>query len=111
MDKTLEILVTNDDGYQARGIHVLADMLRDYGNVTVVAPQEPQSGKSVSLTLDKPIMIDILAKEKAEAGRGSLRVYKLGGTPADCAKLGINLYLHEGRLPASLVNWAQSVHH
>ena len=104
MDKTLEILVTNDDGYQARGIHVLADMLRDYGNVTVVAPQEPQSGKSVSLTLDKPIMIDILAKEKAEAGRGSLRVYKLGGTPADCAKLGINLYLHEGRLPDLLVS-------
>ena len=104
MDKTLEILVTNDDGCQARGIHALAGLLRDYGNVTVVAPHEPQSGKSASLTLDKPIMIDLLTKEKAEGAKGSLRVYRLGGTPADCAKLGINLYLHEGRLPDLLVS-------
>ena len=98
MKKPLEILVTNDDGYQARGIHVLALMLRSYGNVTVVAPREPQSGKSVSLTLDKPLMI-----EQPET-HGSLRVYTLTGTPADCAKLGINLYLHEGRLPDLLVS-------
>ena len=104
MDKTREILVTNDDGYMARGLQALADMLRDYGNVTVVAPREPQSGKSVSLTLDKPLMIDLLKKESAADGRGSLRVYILSGSPADCAKLGINLHLHEGRLPDLLVS-------
>ncbi|MBR5019954.1 MAG: 5'/3'-nucleotidase SurE [Bacteroidales bacterium] len=104
MKQTREILVTNDDGYQARGIHVLAQMLRGYGNVTVVAPREPQSGKSVSLTLDKTLMIDLVEKKRASAERGSLRVYTLTGTPADCAKLGINLYLHEGRLPDLLVS-------
>ena len=52
MEKTREILVTNDDGFMARGIRVLTQMLRSYGNVTVVAPHEPQSGKSVSLTLE-----------------------------------------------------------
>ncbi|MBQ6072777.1 MAG: 5'/3'-nucleotidase SurE [Bacteroidales bacterium] len=104
MENTREILVTNDDGYSALGIRVLAEMLRDYGNVTVVAPREPQSGKSVSLTLDKPLMIELLGEHAAEGGKGSLRAYSLTGTPADCAKLGINMYIHEGRLPDLLVS-------
>ena len=99
MSETREILVTNDDGFRARGIHVLAQMLREYGNVTVVAPYEPQSGKSVSLTLDKPLFIEKPVTEPAAEGLGSLRVYTLTATPADCAKLGINIFLHEGRLP------------
>lgn len=104
MEKSREILVTNDDGFLARGIRVLTQMLRSYGNVTVVAPHEPQSGKSVSLTLDKPMMIDLVEKQPADAQSGSLRFYTLTGTPADCAKLGINMYLHEGRLPDLLVS-------
>jgi 5''/3''-nucleotidase SurE len=104
MEKNREILVTNDDGFRARGLHVLTEMLREYGNVTVVAPYEPQSGKSVSLTLDKPLMIEEVQKEKAAGGLGSLRVYSLTGTPADCAKLGINIYIKEGRMPDLLVS-------
>lgn len=99
-----EILAINDDGFRAKGIHVLAQLLREYGNVTVVAPFEPQSGRSVSLTLDKPLMIDRPAVEKSTDTLGSLRVYTLSGTPADCAKLGINIFLHEGRLPDLLVS-------
>ena len=70
MSETREILVTNDDGFRARGIHVLAQMLREYGNVTVVAPYEPQSGKSVSLTLDKPLFIEKPVVEPAAEGLG-----------------------------------------
>ena len=69
-----EILVTNDDGFRARGINVLARMLREYGNVTVVAPYEPQSGKSVSLTLDKPMFIERPVQEPATESLGSLRL-------------------------------------
>lgn len=104
MNTAREILVTNDDGFRARGIHVLAQLLRRYGNVTVVAPFEPQSGRSVSLTLDKPLMIEEPQNEPASDTEGRLRVYTLTGTPADCAKLGINLFLHEGRLPDLLVS-------
>ncbi len=99
-----EILVVNDDGYQALGIRVLAQMMREYGNVTVVAPREPQSGRSVSLTLDRPMMIDKIPPEPATRSLGSLRGYTLTGTPADCAKLGINGFLMEGRLPDLLVS-------
>ena len=104
MSETREILVINDDGFRARGVHVLAGLLREFGNVTVVAPYEPQSGRSVSLTLDRPLFIEQPAREPAAAGLGSLRIYTLTGTPADCAKLGINLFLHEGRLPDLLVS-------
>ena len=104
MEKLREILVTNDDGFRARGIQALAEMLRSFGNVTVVAPYEPQSGKSVSLTLDRPLMIERPVQEPASAGKGSLRVYTLTGTPVDCAKLGINMFLHEGGLPDLLVS-------
>ena len=104
MGKNLEILVTNDDGFRARGIEVLQEMLREYGNVTVVAPYEPQSGKSTSLTLDKPLMIDVVKKEAASGTLGSLRVYSLTGTPADCAKMGINIHIREGRMPDLLVS-------
>ena len=104
MKNKREILITNDDGFRAKGIHVLSQLLREYGNVTVVAPYEPQSGRSVSLTLDKPLMIEAPAVEEATETMGSLRVYTLSGTPADCAKLGINLFLHEGRLPDLLVS-------
>lgn len=103
-DDRLEILVVNDDGFRAKGINVLSQMLREYGNVTVVAPFEPQSGKSVSLTLDKPLMIERPVNEAAAGGKGSLRMFTLTGTPADCAKLGINVYIHEGRLPDLMVS-------
>ena len=48
--KPMEILITNDDGIDARGIHFLAGIMRTYGNVTIVAPKEPQSAKSAALT-------------------------------------------------------------
>lgn len=104
MKTNREILVTNDDGFRARGIHALVVLLREYGNVTVVAPFEPQSGKSVSLTLDRPLMIEEVWKEKAENGLGSVRAYTLTGTPADCTKLGINMFIKEGRMPDLLVS-------
>ena len=91
MGKNLEILVVNDDGFRARGIQVLARMLRGWGNVTVVAPYEPQSGKSVSLTLDKPLMIERPVKEPSGEELGSLRVYTLTGTPADCAHMASSM--------------------
>jgi len=99
-----EILVVNDDGFRARGIQALAQMLREFGNVTVVAPYEAQSGKSASLTLDKPLMIDWPVREPATETLGSLRVYTLTGTPVDCAKMGINGFKNEGHLPDLLVS-------
>ena len=115
--KQREILVTNDDGFAAPGINIIAELLREYGNVTVVAPKYPQSGKSAAITLDKPLEIDLIREEPAAAAvatgsdgsagqpeKGSLKVYSLTGTPVDCAKLGINIYIHKGTMPDLLIS-------
>lgn len=99
-----EILVTNDDGYDAKGINFLAEFLRRYGNVTVVAPKEPQSGKAASITMDRPLEISFYRKTGEEGALGSLRFYILTGTPVDCAKMGINIFIDEGRMPDLLVS-------
>ena len=44
------ILVTNDDGIEAKGIHELVNMIKDLGDIVVVAPGGPRSGQSSALT-------------------------------------------------------------
>ena len=93
-----EILITNDDGIGADGIHVLAGIMRKYGNVTVVAPLCPQSGKSAALSLDTRLY---LKQIKNEPG---YREYTFNGTPVDCIKIGINECWPEGQLPDMVVS-------
>jgi 5'-nucleotidase len=75
----MRILVTNDDGYLAVGIKVLADAARALGSVQVVAPDREQSATSHSLTLHYPL----------RARRVSDDVDVVDGTPTDCVALGL----------------------
>ncbi len=76
----MHILVTNDDGYLAPGIRVLADALADLGDITIVAPERNCSGASNSLTLMKPLRVDQI-KDK---------LYRVDGTPTDCVHLALS---------------------
>ena len=49
----MNILLTNDDGFQAPGIEILESILKSYGTVYVVAPQQGKSGASASLTINR----------------------------------------------------------
>jgi len=71
--------VSNDDGYFAPGITLLAEALRQLGEVTVVAPERDRSGASNSLTLDRPLML-------SRAPNGFLYV---NGTPTDCVHMAV----------------------
>ncbi len=93
-----EIIVTNDDSYTALGISVVAEYLKKWGNVTVVAPLEPQSGKSASLTLRQPMYLNLLREEPG------LKFYTLTGTPADCVKMGVKILSDEDKFPDLLVS-------
>ncbi|HEX8905512.1 MAG TPA: 5'/3'-nucleotidase SurE [Longimicrobiaceae bacterium] len=73
------ILCTNDDGYLARGLRVLADAARPLGEVHVVAPDREQSATSHSLTMHVPIRARAVGE----------RTYSVTGTPTDCVFLGI----------------------
>ncbi|MDH5378119.1 MAG: 5'/3'-nucleotidase SurE [Gammaproteobacteria bacterium] len=75
----MEILVSNDDGYHALGIQVLASHLSVLGNVTVVAPERNRSGSSSALTLERPL----------RARQVSAGVIAVDGTPTDCVHLAL----------------------
>jgi 5'-nucleotidase len=81
----MKILLSNDDGYQARGIRCLADALAVRGKVDVVAPERDRSGASNSLTLDQPLRPRV-------ADNGFIYV---DGTPTDCVHLAITGLLEE----------------
>ncbi|MGU3840193.1 5'/3'-nucleotidase SurE, partial [Vibrio diabolicus] len=59
--KPLRVLISNDDGVHAQGIHALADELRDIAEVTIVAPDRNRSGASNSLTLEQPLRVTEIA--------------------------------------------------
>ena len=87
MTKKPLILVVNDDGVNAKGINELIDVVRNFGDVVVIAPETPQSGKSAAITVDKPLRATIVKKTDG------LTIYQCNGTPVDCVKLGFNQLL------------------
>ncbi len=91
----MKILVSNDDGYRAQGIEVLAAALMELASVTVVAPDRNRSGASNSLTLESPLRV----RREAEM------VYSVNGTPTDCVHLAITgLLNHEPDMVVSGIN-------
>jgi len=81
------ILVTNDDGIEAKGIHSLIDMVSPYGDVVVVAPFYVHSGKSHAITVEIPIRYKLLREWD------HVKVYGCTGTPVDSVKLAFSAIL------------------
>lgn len=73
------VLVTNDDGFDAPGLHALVEALTPLGRIVVVAPDREQSAAAHALTLRLPLRV-------YQAGEHRWRVE---GTPTDCVHLGI----------------------
>lgn len=74
----MKLLLVNDDGYFAPGMSTLIESVRDYGEITVIAPDGEQSGMSQAITVHQPLRLT-----EMEAG------YILDGTPTDCVKMGL----------------------
>ncbi len=77
------ILISNDDGYSAKGINELAKTLAGLGEIVIMAPDGPRSGASAAITSEFPVRY---YKVKEEEG---LTIYKCTGTPVDCVKLAL----------------------
>ena len=75
----MRILLANDDGYLAPGLHALYAGLRRLGEVTVVAPEQNASAASNALTLNRPLSV-------FSADNGFLYV---NGTPSDCVHIAL----------------------
>ena len=78
------ILVTNDDGFHAKGIQTLVEAVSDLGQVLVVAPHLPQSGMGHAITINHPLRLQELNDF------GDIEAYSCTGTPVDCVKLAIH---------------------
>ena len=78
----MNILVANDDGIQARGIHELVKALSQVADVYVCAPESQRSASGHGITVSKPITVEEAEFEYAKYA------LKISGTPADCVKIG-----------------------
>jgi len=81
----MRILLSNDDGYFAPGLAVLADAVRNIAHIDVVAPERDRSGASNSLTLSRPLRLQ----------QSSNGFYYVDGTPTDCVHLAITGLLEQ----------------
>ncbi|MCH5227007.1 MAG: 5'/3'-nucleotidase SurE [Muribaculaceae bacterium] len=82
MDKL--ILVSNDDGIEAKGVHELIRSLQHLGDVVCVCPESPQSGMSMALTVNMPLRVKRLPDYHGA------QMYRVSGTPVDCVKMAVD---------------------
>lgn len=90
----MRILVSNDDGIGARGLHDLVLALADLGVILVAAPDRARSASGHSITLHKPLRADPVDVP------GAVAAYSISGTPTDCVALALR---HLFREPPDLV--------
>lgn len=88
MSKPL-ILISNDDGITSKGIHTLVQIMKEIGEVVVVAPDSPQSGMGHAITVG-----DMLRLNRSFIFE-DIVAYECSGTPADCVKLAKHHVLKE----------------
>lgn len=86
----MNILVSNDDGIHASGLHALAASLADIGHVTVAAPDRERSAAGHAITMRDP-----LRAVQVSFDITGVRAYAVEGTPADCIKLGIDVLMDD----------------
>ena len=77
------ILISNDDGYEAKGINELIGMVRDMGDVLVCAPDGARSGMSCAFTATAPLTLTLRRRETG------VEVWSCNGTPTDCVKMAL----------------------
>ena len=90
------ILVTNDDGYQAKGLRKLISLMLPLGEVVVISTDKVMSAKGHSIATT-PTLTGILVDEKP-----GFREFLCNGTPVDCVKIGYQWLLD--RVPDLVVS-------
>ena len=78
------ILISNDDGYQAKGINALVDMLRPVADIVVCAPDGARSGYSCAFSAEIPLRLNLRRREEG------VEVWSCNGTPVDCVKMALD---------------------
>lgn len=90
----MNILITNDDGFESKGIAELTKMMKKYGNVAVIAPFSAQSGMSMAVSLGAEKIAFKEIESSTFVGEDGLehteRWAYLDATPASCVKFAMS---------------------
>ena len=100
----MNILVVNDDGYQAEGLSILVRALSPFGNVYVSAPKDHQSAKSHAITIRSRIETFL-----TEPIFGSTATLVVDGSPADATRLGLKVFNVDFDLVVSGINYGPNI--
>lgn len=90
-EKRPVILLSNDDGYMAKGIGCLIDMVKDLADLVVCAPDAGRSGYSCAFSATAPLWLKLRHDEPG------LKVWSCNGTPVDCVKLALDQFFTDRR--------------
>lgn len=102
-NKRLKILISNDDGFQAKGFKVVCKLCARYGDVVAIAPKEPQSGKSAALSMGgTKLWLKKESSQKCSNGH-TIEIYSFTGTPVDCVKIAMNTIFSMDNRPDLLI--------
>ncbi len=83
----MKILLTNDDGINAKGLTSLRESVKEIADVVVVAPETEQSAVGHAITLSDPLRVREVERN------GEFIGYAVSGTPADCVKIAVRAIL------------------
>jgi 5'-nucleotidase len=89
------ILISNDDGYLAKGINELVGFLKEMADIIVVAPDGARSGMAAAITSQVPVTVSLISETPG------VSIYKCSGTPVDCVKLALETVVP--RLPDMVI--------
>ena len=92
------ILVSNDDGITSKGILTLINVMKQIGDVLVVAPNSPQSGMGHAITVGETLRL------KESFLFDGVKAYECSGTPADCVKMARHFVLKDKIQPDVVVS-------
>ena len=81
------ILISNDDGYEAKGLRCLVDMVRRFADIVVCAPEGPRSGFSCAFSATTPLLLTLRHREPG------VEIWSCNGTPVDCVKMALSQIL------------------
>ena len=78
------LLISNDDGYQAKGIRCLIEMLSDIADIIVCAPEEARSGFACAFSATTPLRLCLHER------RTGVEIWSCNGTPVDSVKMALS---------------------
>ena len=77
------LLISNDDGYLAKGINSLVEMISDIADIIVCAPEDARSGFACAFSATTPLRLELRDK------RPGIEIWSCNGTPVDCVKMAL----------------------